>query len=188
MAAHWRRRGLAIIDADVLAREVVAPGSEGLEHIVKRFGAQVLNADGSLNRAQMAARVFAHPGDRLELENITHPRIRQALLARVSELEKSGVPLACYDAALLVEVGVADEYRPLVVVVANDAIQLERALTRDQSNPDALRRRIAAQTPMHQKRAKADYVIENDGTLAELANRADQVLASIRRDLGLIRD
>lgn len=178
-------RGLPVIDADLVAREVVGKGSEGLAAVVEAFGPGVLAADGSLDRKSLATVVFGDEAARKRLERILHPRISVRTMQRASELGAAGEPLACYEAALLVENGLADAFRPLVVVAAPEGVQVARAAARDAAGEDEVRARIRAQMPLEAKIAVADHVIRNDGSLADLEARTDQVLAAICDRLGI---
>jgi dephospho-CoA kinase len=180
VAARFRARGLPVIDADVLAREVVQKGTPGLAAVVEAFGAGVLLPDGALDRSKLAERVFGDPADRRRLNAIVHPLVAAAAMARAAELAAKGERLACYEAALLVENGLADALRPLVVVAVPDDVQVARATARDGSTADQARARIAAQLPLAEKVAAADYVIDNRGTREETERRADEVLDEIR--------
>ncbi len=185
VAARWRARGLPVIDADEVAREVVARGTSGLAELVRGFGPAILGPDGSLDRKRMAILVFADPTARQKLEAITHPRIAAATLARASELESEGAPIGCYEATLLVERSLADAFRPLVVVAAEEPAQIARAMVRDKLSEDEARARLRAQLPMKDKVAVADYVIRNDGDLVSLERAADDVLDAICRKAGV---
>ena len=185
VVARFRARGVPVIEADVLAREVVEPGSEGLARVVAAFGNEVLDADGALDRKRLAKRVFSEQVARERLEGLLHPLIRALQKTRMAELAAHGEPLACYEAPLLVEVGLASELRPVVVVVSDEATQIERAKKRDGFDENAVRARIRAQTPLAEKRALADYVIENEGTLEALVAQADGVLDAICERLGI---
>lgn len=185
VAARWKSRGLAIIDADETARDVVAPGTSGLTEIVAAFGPEFLLANGALDRKKLAAVVFADRGARKKLELITHPRIAAAMLARAGELEAADEPLGCYEAALLVEGGFAELCRPLVVVAADERTQIARAMTRDKLSEAEVRARLSAQLPLSAKVAAADHVIDNDGDLASLVRKADDVLDAICQKAGI---
>ena len=185
VAARWRSRGLAVIDADQLAREVVANGSDGLREVELAFGPDALTGSGELDRQWLARRVFADPEVRQRLEAITHPRITDAANARADDLARKGEPLACYEATLIVERGRADLYRPLVVVSAREDIQIARAVARSGMSEDDARARQRAQLPIDRKVALADWVIENNGEMAALIARADQVLDEICRAAGV---
>jgi dephospho-CoA kinase len=185
VATRWKSRGLAIIDADVMAREIVAPGTSGLAEIVTAFGREVLLADGSLDRKKVGAIVFADAEARKKLELITHPRIAAAMLNRAGELEAANEPLGCYEAPLLVERGFADLCRPLVVVASDEPTQIARAMARDDLTEEEVRARLAAQLPLAAKIAAADYVIDNSSDLAALVRRADEVLDAICEKAGV---
>jgi dephospho-CoA kinase len=185
VAARWKARGLPIIDADQLAREVVTLGSSALREIVLAFGPRILKKDRSLDRQRLAAKVFADPEARKKLEAITHPRIVAARLERASELESQDEPLGCYEAALLVEGRVADNFRPLVVVSATQRAQIARAMSRDKLSDKDARARLAAQLPLEEKAAVADYVIENNRDLATLLERSDDVLDAICKSVDI---
>jgi dephospho-CoA kinase len=180
VAALLRARGLPVIDADQLAREVVAPGSEGLEAVVAAFGRGILCADGSLDRAALAEIVFGDAAKRRTLNGILHPRIGALTAERAAELEARGEPLACYEAALLVENGLADAFRPLVVVAVPEEIQIARAMARDGAAEEHVRARLRAQMPLSAKIAAADHVIDNAGSLEQTERQVDEVLRAIR--------
>lgn len=180
VAARLRAQGVPIIDADALAREVVAPGSEGLSEVVQAFGPEVLQPDGALDRTRVADIVFRDPAARRRLNAILHPRIGALSLERAAELQARGEPLACYEAALLVENGHADAFRPLVVVAVPEEEQVARAMLRDGAPESQVRARIAAQLPLDEKVKAADFVIDNSGSREETARQADEVLAKIR--------
>jgi dephospho-CoA kinase len=180
VAAHLRKRGVPVIDADALAREVVAVGTDGLREIIEAFGPRVLASDGSLDRKALAAIVFTDDAKRKMLEHITHPRIGALGASRVQALAAEGHPLACYEAALLIENRLQDAFRPLVVVVAPKHVQIARIRARDGATEDEARARIEAQMSNEEKAKLADFVIANAGTLEDLEARTDEVLAAIR--------
>jgi dephospho-CoA kinase len=185
VARVWRDLGLPIIDADVLAREVVMPGAPALADIRAEFGDSVLAPDGTLDRKALAAIVFADDAKRRRLNQLTHPRITALSLERAAELSARGEPLACYEAALLVENGVADAFRPLVVVTASPENQVKRAALRDGATEDDSRARVLAQTPLADKVKVADVVIDNDGSAEDLVTKAKAALASVCATLGV---
>ncbi|MEM9691312.1 MAG: dephospho-CoA kinase [Myxococcota bacterium] len=187
VSAHYRERGLAVIDADLVARAVVEPGTEGLAELVQAFGADILDDAGRLDRPRLGQRVFRDEEARRVLERALHPRITEETRRRASALDAQGVTLAAYDAALLVERGLADAFRPLVVVAASAATQKRRLMKRDALADEPAQARIDAQWPVEDKRAVADHVIENEGTRSELLARADVVLDAICAELGLPR-
>lgn len=177
---RFRERGVPVIDADRVAREIVEPGTEGLAAVVAAFGPGVLAGDGSLDRKALAAVAFADDAARRRLNAILHPRIAARTAQMGADLAAKGERFACYEAALLVENGVADAFRPLVLVAAPEAEQVRRAVARDAMTVAEAEARIRAQMPLAAKRKVADHVIENDGDLAHLRAQADLVLDLVR--------
>lgn len=165
--------GAVVIDADRIAREVVAPGSGGLAEVVAAFGAGVLGPDGGLDRAAMAARVFADPDARRRLEQIVHPRVR----ARTRELAAAAAPDAVVvnDVPLLVEAGLAAGYDLVIVVVADPEVRVARLRADRDMTGDEAWARIRAQASDEQRLAVADVVITNNGSLADVHAQVDQV-------------
>ncbi len=184
VARAFEALGVPIVDADLLAREVVEPGSDGLMEIVRVFGADVLNADGTLHRKALGARVFADAALRAQLNGITHPRIALAAAKRMQEIAALHVPYAIYEAALIVENGMHRAMDALVVVAVDEAAQLERLKLRDGLSDDEARARIAAQAPLAHKLAAADFVIDNgadrERTHARVHEVHDALLARVK--------
>jgi dephospho-CoA kinase len=160
--------GVAVIDADQLAREVVAVGSPGLAEVVQAFGAEVLRADGTLDRERVAARVFGDAEARARLNGILHPRIGKLSLERIAAAQHTATPYVVYEAPLLVETGGHRGLAALIVVATSPETQLTRVVARDGMTREAGQARLAAQTPLAAKLAVADYVIQNDAGLPEL--------------------
>ena len=174
--------GAVIVDSDVIAREVVAPGTDGLAEIVAAFGDGVLLADGALDRPALGAIVFADAGRRKVLEAITHPRIQAEAARRVPEAEAAGVPVLIHDIPLLVESGIAGTFDAVVLVEAPDDVRLQRLEGRGLPRAQA-QDRMKAQASNEQRRAAvADlraYVIDNGGTLEHLRAQVDEVWAAL---------
>jgi dephospho-CoA kinase len=168
VARELRALGVEVIDADLLAREVVAKGTEGLAEVVRAFGEDVLQADGTLDRERVAARVFNDADARKQLNGILHPRIGQLSLERIAAAQATATPYVVYEAPLLVETGSYKGLSALVVVATPPATQLTRVVARDGMTTEAAQARLAAQMPLEAKVAVADYVIHNDAGLAEL--------------------
>ncbi len=181
VAGRFREQGVQVIDADQVARQAVAPGTSGLAEIVKLFGSGVLRQDGTLDRAKLGAIVFGDEDKRRALNRILHPRIAARTMALAQELSQRGEPFACYEASLLVENGMGDAFRPLVVVSAPEAVQIQRTMERDGLDEQAALARIRAQMPVAEKAKVADYVIDTSGTMDETLRRADEVLEAIRK-------
>ncbi|HTA92263.1 MAG TPA: dephospho-CoA kinase [Polyangiaceae bacterium] len=184
VAQRLRARGLPVVNADELARDVVTLESEGLARIVDYFGSGVLNALGELDRGRLAAIVFSDPEARHALDSIVHPLVRKLAGERFAALAERGEPLACYEVPLLYEVGLERTFSPVVVVNAPEALRRPRLAVRDGLDPSALAARIAAQMPLAEKVKRADYVIENDGSLAVLEQRSDAVFDALCNSLG----
>ena len=184
VAALLRDRGVPVVDADELAREAVAAGSAGLADVVAEFGPEVLAPDGSLDRKRLAALVFSDEAARKRLNALTHPRVRQLSAERFAELASQGVPLAGYDVPLLFEVGLDATLRPVVLVAASEPNQLKRIMARDGLSEGEAHARIRAQLPLSEKRKRADHVLENDGSVAELAAQVDALLPKLRASAG----
>lgn len=170
--------GARTIDADRLARELVRPGTPALAAIVDRFGSSIVQADGTLDRAALGAVVFADPQARRDLEQIIHPGVFRAIEAwfaeRQAEAARSADPIvAIADIPLLYETGEADRFDLVLVAACRPAQQLERLMARDGLGPDAAARRIAAQIPIDEKRARADIVIDTSGSVEETLGAVD---------------
>ena len=179
VAEMLRRRGLDVIDADGLAREVVEPGRPALDEIVHAFGDDVLQRDGRLDRARLAAIVFADADARRRLEAITHPAIEQAAKRRVREAAQRGARWVFYEAALLVETGRHETLAFLVVVAAPRERQIERVVARDRLSPADAEARIDAQLPLEEKCAVADFVIDTAGDREKMERQVDAMLAAL---------
>jgi dephospho-CoA kinase len=180
VARYFASQGVALIDADELAREVVIPGSAALQEIAATFGAQVLTATGELDRRRLGQAVFGNPTLREQLNAIVHPHVAERFRERVAALQKQGVPLACYDVPLLFERNLQNTLRPVVVVSAPADLQLARLMARNGLSSTEAAARIAAQMPLADKVAQADYVIDNSGSLENTEQQAALVLAKIR--------
>ncbi len=187
VGACFVKHGIPVIDADALAREVVLPGTEGHAEIVRTFGSTLLRADGTLDRGALGQRVFSNPADLKALNAITHPRINQKMIERAEHFSQLGYAVACYEAALIIENRAADFLRPLVVVVAPMEDRIARIVLRDSATPLDAERRIAAQIDDVERRAHADIVIENDGTLDDLETRASDAIAKILISLNITK-
>jgi dephospho-CoA kinase len=174
VSARLAERGAVIVDADRIAREVVAPGTPGLAAVAEAFGDDVLAADGSLDRPALAAIVFADPEARRRLDAIVHPLVR----ARATEVAAAAPPGAVVvnDVPLLVETGQAGSYDLVLVVAADLETRVARLVARGMTEGDA-RARIAAQATDEQRRAVADVVLDNSGTREQLAAQVDRFWA-----------
>jgi dephospho-CoA kinase len=184
VSAMFAHLGARIVDADLLAREVVMPGQPAHAEIVKEFGPEVLQEDGSLDRKRLGAIVFADTARRKQLEAITHPAIyarQQRILSVYDEEAFAGIVI--WDAALLIESSSAKRMDKVVVVVADAATELGRLMARDGFSEEEGRRRIASQMPLGEKVKVADYVIDNSGSRAETERRVREVYRALLHDL-----
>ncbi|MBO1419466.1 dephospho-CoA kinase [Streptomyces sp. FH025] len=170
-------RGAVIVDSDVIAREVVAPGTDGLAAVVAEFGPQVLWEDGTLDRPALGAIVFADPERLKALNAIVHPLVR----ARSAELEAAAAPEAVvvHDVPLLAENGLAPLFDLVVVVDATDEVRLDRLVRLRGMAEEEARSRMAAQATRADRLAVADLVIDNGGSLEALTARVDEVWAEL---------
>ena len=162
--------GVPIVDTDVIAREVVAKDSGGLAAIEAAFGSEMITADGTLDRAALRRKIFDEPGARTRLEDILHPRIAEAARRQLAALD---APYALLVVPLLVESGLFSDADRVLVIDVPEAVQVERLMQRDGSTREHAEAMLAAQASREQRLAKADDVIENTGTLAELNARID---------------
>jgi len=172
-------QGAVVIDADAIAREVVAAGTDGLAEVVEAFGPEILRADGQLDRPRLGDIVFADPALRGKLNAIVHPRVG----ARMAELERGAGPRAIvvHDVPLIAENGLAGGYDLVVVVDVPPRIQVERLVRYRGMTREQAQARMAAQASREQRLAIAGIVIDNSGSLAELDRQVGDLWAELRR-------
>jgi dephospho-CoA kinase len=185
VSARLATLGAVVIDADRLAREVVAPGTDGLAEVIAAFGRDFVDESGALDRPALGRRVFGDEAARRRLESIIHPRVR----ARTAELVSaaSADAIVVNDVPLLVEAGLAAAYDLVLVVLAPTGLRIARLVNGRGMTRDEASARISAQATDDERRAAADVTIANDGTLEELNDRVDRVWREIlvpRRDAG----
>jgi dephospho-CoA kinase len=172
-----KARGATVVDADLAARQVVEPGTDGYDAVVKEFGSEVVAPDGALDRARLGAIVFADPERRAALNAIVHPRVG-ALMAEWAGAAPAG-GIVVYDIPLLVEGGADRGYAAVIVVDADDEVRYARLLAhRGMSREDAAAR-MAAQASRQERLAAADYVITNNGSLEDLDRETDRVWSEL---------
>ena len=174
VARMLEERGAVVFDADLLAREAVEPGTPGHTAVIERFGADVLAPGGELDREALASIVFADPSARRDLEQIVHPEVRR-LFAEGSEAYHDTDRIVVFSAPLLVESGMHTAFEILVVVSATVATQIERLMRQRGLSEPAIRARIDAQAPLEDKAAVADFLVDNEGTLAELQSQVERL-------------
>ena len=184
VSALLRQLGCEIIDADLLAREVVEPGRPAWTTIVAEFGQDVVTGDGALDRKRLGAIVFTNPERRRRLEAITHPAIRERFQARLDELAEHGFTgIVVFDAAVMIESGNYKNMDRLVVVVTDEPTQMARLRGRDGTDDAEGRRKIASQMPLAEKAKLADYVIDNSGDRQATAEQVRRVFAALMSEL-----
>ncbi|MAE34530.1 MAG: dephospho-CoA kinase [Oceanospirillaceae bacterium] len=162
---YFRDQGITVVDADVVAREVVEPGQPALIAIEERYGADALLDDGTLNRAWLRAKVFAEPDERKWLESQTHPCIRDSIIV---QLNAATSPYAILESPLLFESGQSELVSRTLVIDVPEEIQVERACSRDSNGEEQIRRIIATQLPRAERLQRADDAVDNSGNLEAL--------------------
>jgi dephospho-CoA kinase len=175
-------RGATVIDADVLAREAVQPDTQALKDIVKRWGKDILKKDGSLDRAALRQIVFTDQSELDALNRIVHPGVTRLRDREIALARERGDPIVVCVIPLLFERNLVEEFDAIVLVDAPRPLRLERMVaTRGMEATDAMNM-IASQMPAELKRARADYVIENDGSLQDLERDVDALWSSLQRN------
>jgi dephospho-CoA kinase len=178
--ARFNAQGIPTIDADVVAREVVAPGTPRLAAIAARFGRDVLLEDGTLDRRALGAIIFGDAGARRDLEQIVHPAVRTRIDAWFSALDPAVHHWAIADIPLLYETGRDRDFDQVVVVACEPETQVQRVMQRDGLSEADARRRLAAQLPIGEKVQRADYVIRTDGSYEETDRQVEAVYQRFR--------
>jgi dephospho-CoA kinase len=184
VARLLEEQGAAVIDADLLSREAVRPGSAALELIVALFGPEMLLADGSLDRKRLGRLVFSDSDKRRQLEQITHPAIKHLAEERIRQLAREGHRVVFYMAPLLIEAGATDRVDEIWVVTVRPEIQLSRLMARDAIDRAEAERIIDSQMPLAEKERHGRIVIDNSGTPEETRQRVAAIWA---REIGTIR-
>jgi dephospho-CoA kinase len=177
VAKMFAALGAKVIDADLLAREVVAPNTEGLARIAERWPEVVSN--GQLDRKALGAIVFADPAQRAALDAIVHPLIAAAALARSQDYAQAGERVVLYEAALIVEKNLDQGMHGLVVVSLPEEMQLQRLMEREHLSEAEAKQRIAVQAPLAEKLRRATWVIRNEGGLEQTRAQVEAVWKQI---------
>jgi len=172
--------GAAIVNADDLAREVVLPGREAWKEIVASFGAEILQTDQNLDRQKLRTFIFNQPEARKRLESIIHPRVRALAEERIRQYGAAGYPVVIYEVPLLFEGKLQEWLRPVILVACNVETQTARLQQRDHLTRADAEKHIAAQMSLAEKRRLADYVIENNGSLADLERQTREILEQLK--------
>jgi dephospho-CoA kinase len=175
-AAILRERGVAVVDTDDLARQVVEPGEPALAEIQETFGHDLVGADGQLKREQLAALVFSNPPAREKLEAILHPRIQQLWESRLATWRAEGRATAAVVIPLLFETGAASAFDSVICLACSDATQRARLAARGWSH-DQIVQRLAAQLPVAEKMARSNHVVWTEGDIATTAAQLDRIIS-----------
>ncbi|WP_125982182.1 dephospho-CoA kinase [Loigolactobacillus iwatensis] len=179
VSRYLNELGFPVVDADIIAREVVEPGTIGLQQIITTFSESVLKADGHLNRKYLGQLVFDQPEELVKLTKITAPLIRETIVKRLQLLKEKKVPVIILDVPLLFETGYDKLTDVTLLVEIPKELQLQRLMRRDRLTYAAALARINTQWPLAKKRALADTIIDNSGTIAETKQ---QVLAFLKQN------
>lgn len=175
-----RAQGCPVIDADVLARQAVGPGSEALTSIVKKFGSDFLDSQGGLNREKMGSLIFRDPEARQQLESIVHPWVQNECQRLKQNFISQGAELIFYDVPLLFEKQMQNQFDAVVLVSTREDLQRQRLRLRSNLPENEISNRLAAQMPLSVKEAEADFVIPNNSTLEDLKTKTLEVLQLLR--------
>ncbi|NBI28306.1 dephospho-CoA kinase [Chengkuizengella marina] len=168
-------RGARLIDADVIAREVVLPGHPVLKEVAEHFGQDILLEDGSLNRAQLGEIIFNDPSARKDLEGLLHPQIRSLMKERMAQYEmEEPERLVVVDIPLLFESNLQELFSSVVLVYVPESIQLERLMNRNQLSLEEAKKRIEAQMPIENKKKLADFIIDNSKSIEHTEKQVEQ--------------
>jgi len=182
VAQVLKEEGAYIIDADQIARELVQPHTPAWNELVRAFGQEILQQDGTIHRKRLAEKVFAEPEQRRLLGQILHPRIKEQMDRRTKAIgEKDPEAIVVIDAPLLVELGEHREMDKLIVVTTTQTQQVERLKDRDGTGLEEALRIISSQMPMKEKLKFADYVIQNEGSLEETKKRAKEIFKDLKK-------
>lgn len=175
VAGMFVNLGARLIDADLLARQVVKPGEKAWNDILETFGNKVFQENGELDRDALAQIIFKDPDARRKLNSITHPRIGEEIVRLLDEYRAQDAAVVLIDAALLLESPATDWIKPVIVVTAPEQQKIDRLVQRDGISEEHARERIASQMSDEQRAEKADYVIENSGTIDDLEARVREI-------------
>lgn len=180
-----RERGIPVIDADQIARDVVEPGKPAYEAIVAHFGREILLSDGQIDRKKLGEIVFSDETERQKLNAIVHPEVRRVMREEAETAEKNGASIVFMDIPLLFESKLQHMVDKVVVVYAPAHMQLARMMERDELQEEQAQKRLRAQFPIDQKKADADFLIDNSGSREEAERQVEEMLSAIRSEIGL---
>ncbi len=179
VANMLRQAGHTVIDADAVAHEALVASSPVLPQIISAFGQDLLDKQGNVQRPLLGQKIFKNKSQRLLLEAITHPFVRERVAKLRAEAEARGDKVAFYDVPLLYEKNMQEDFDRVVVVTCNADLQLSRLMTRNSLSQTEAQERLAAQWPMVEKEKRADILIHNNGSFVDLQKQVDQLTAKI---------
>jgi len=177
----FQELGAPGLNADKIAREVVAKGEPAWEELRRAYGPEFFQEDGELNRARMASLVFADPEARCALEKIVHPWMIRGIQAHLEELERQGEEVVIVECAVLFECGIQDGYDRIIVVYAEPEDQMQRLQDRDRREPGVISGILEAQMPMSDKMARADFVVDNRGSLEDTRRQVENIWRQLQK-------
>jgi len=183
VARMFQELGAEVLDADESAREAVAVGAPAWQELRRLYGDDYFNPDGSLNRSMLASRVFGNPEERRRLDGLIHPRVAEAIRARLAELARRGVPLVLVEVPLLYETGREAGFDRVIVVSAPEDDRIRRLRERDRRGEAEIRGILKAQWPLPDKVARADYVVDNGGELGRTRQQVKNIWADLKNQL-----
>jgi len=181
VARMFQELGAVVLDADDIARQVTAPGQPAWEELRRTFGGEYFHDNGALNRPALARRIFSDPEARNRLEAIVHPAISNEMARRLEQLESQGLDLVIVEVPLLFETGREGGYQKIIVVYADFHDQLQRLKSRDGREYHEIAGILQAQWPMQDKCARADYVVDNRGTLSQTKQQVEIIWQDLKK-------
>ena len=177
-----REEGATLIDADQIARELVQPQTSAWQELVRVFGNEILDRDGSIDRQKLASLIFSNPRQRSRLNRILHPRIKEEIRRRLKSIrQKDPKAIVVIDVPLLIETGGHREMDKVIVVVCTETQQIERLRRRNQLSEEQARAMLSSQMSLEEKTTVADYVIGNEGSLEETRQKARNVYQELKK-------
>lgn len=178
---YLRKKGVPSVNGDLVAREVVQKGEKCLDELVKEFGSDILNEDGTLNRRMLADMCFANEKLKNKLNRITHPAIIKRMLEHFDELREQGYDFCLVEAAALTESGLYAVCDRIIMIQAGEQLEIERIMSRDGLTLEQAKTRLDAQQSPDELRALCDVVIENNGTLAQFEQKLDELYITMKQ-------
>jgi len=175
----FRAHGIPMVDADIVARQVVEPGTLGLEAVISAFGSEYRQEDGTLDRIGLGKLIFSDRAARHQIDMIMLPLINQESDRQIKKLHDDGLLIVGYDAALICEMGNAEKFRPLIVVHCSRDTQVARLMSRNNLTRDEAMLRIEAQMPVEKKLALANYSIDTSGTVEYSINQTERIIEAL---------